>query len=269
MTDGSPPLVELHQDHPGFDDPVYRRRRDAIAALALAHHSPAPAPQIDYTAEELGVWRVVLDELEPMHARLACAEHLAAWPRVAFSRERIPQLADVSRTLQAATGFRLEPVAGLVSPRAFMERLADGVFLATQYMRHHTRPLYTPEPDVVHELVGHAALLTDPRLAAVNRAFGEATRRAGEARVEALIRAYWYGLEFGLVREKGQPKALGAGLLSSFGELGRVERDARLRPFSIAEVAATPFDPTSYQETLFVADSLDALLAELSAWLTT
>jgi len=260
-------LVELNPDHPGFRDLVYRRRRDEIAAAALAHRYPDPAPRIAYTDEEAGVWSLVLDELEALHRERACAEHLAAWPRLGFHKARVAQLADVSEVLRAATGFSLQPVAGLVTPRVFMERLADGLFLATQYMRHHSRPRYTPEPDVIHELIGHAALLTDPRYAQVNRLFGEATRRAGDARVEQLIRVYWYALEFGLVRQDGQTRAFGAGLLSSIGELGRYATDASLRRFSIEEVSRTPFDPTQYQSTLFVADSSDALLGALEAWL--
>jgi phenylalanine-4-hydroxylase len=207
--------------------------------------------------------------LSELHARLACAEHRAAFPGLGFSPARVAQLAEVSTVLRAATGFSLQPVAGLVTPRVFMERLADGLFLATQYMRHHSRPFYTPEPDVIHELVGHCALLTDPRYANVNRMFGAATRRADDARVEALIRVYWYTLEFGLVREAGELRAFGAGLLSSCGEIERFATDATLRAFSIDEVARTSFDPTQYQSQLFVADSSDALLTALEQWLAT
>ncbi len=261
-------LVELNPDHPGFRDPAYRRRRDEIAAAARSHRPPAPAPRIRYVEEEQGVWSAVLAELVPLHARLASAMHLEAWPRIGFEPGRIPQLVEVSQTLSASTGFSLQPVAGLVTPRIFMEHLADGVFLATQYMRHHSRPFYTPEPDLIHELCGHAALLTHARYAEINRLFGEATRRADEARVEALIRVYWYGLEFGLVREAGRVKAIGAGLLSSIGELGRVEaNEARLRQFEIEAIARTSFDPTQYQDTLFVAESSEALLDTLEAWL--
>ena len=260
-------LVELNPDHPGFRDPDYRRRRDQIAAAALSHRLNEPAPLIDYVDEERGVWKLALEELAPLHARLACASQLAAWPRLGFVPGRIPQLAEVSKLLGATTGFSLQPVAGLVTPRAFMEHLADGIFLATQYMRHHSRPFYTPEPDVIHELVGHAALLTEQRFARVNRLFGEATRRADETRVQALISVYWYALEFGLVREGGVPKAIGAGLLSSFGELARIEHDAELRPFDLEEISRTPFDPTQYQGTLFVADSEEAMLSSLTVFL--
>jgi len=262
-------LVALEPDHPGFRDATYRSRRDAIAAAALRHRYPDPAPTIAYTDEEVGVWSLVLARLADLHARLACVEHVTAFPRLGFVPARVAQLAEVSTVLRDTTGFSLQPVAGLVTPRVFMERLADGLFLATQYMRHHSRPFYTPEPDVIHELIGHCALLTDPRYANVNRMFGAATRRADDARVEALIRVYWYTLEFGLVRQGGELRAFGAGLLSSCGEIERFATDATLRDFSIEAIAKTPFDPTQYQAQLFVAESSDVMLSELERWLAT
>lgn len=261
-------LVQLDRDHPGFRDPEYRRRRDAIARQATAHRPGEPAPQVEYTEAEAGVWRVALEALAPLHARYACASYRATWPSLPFSKERIPQLAEMGAALAAKTGFTYAPVAGLMSPREFMEALEERVFLATQYMRHPSAPLYTPEPDVIHELVGHAPSLADPRYARLNALFGTATRKTEDpARVEQLIRTYWYCLEFGLVREGGAVKAVGAGLLSSFGELGRFEREASLQPFDLEVIGRTPFDPTQYQATLFVAESEAELLRALEAML--
>ena len=266
MAEPKPHLVALDRDHPGFRDPVYRARRNAIAQQALDSVDGAPAPVVAYTDEERGVWRHVLGALAPLHQRFATPTFLGEWPTLGFSTERVPQFDEVNRVLETRTGFRLAPVAGLVSPAEFMLALADGVFLATQYMRHHSMPLYTPEPDVIHELVGHAALLADERYARVNRRFGRATRRARPAQIDALIRVYWYSLEFGVARHGDGLQVLGAGLLSSFGELGRFEQ-ATLRPFDLDEMANTPFDPTQYQRTLFVGRSEAAMLDAVEAWL--
>lgn len=260
-------LIKLDQEHPGFRDPDYRVRRDAIARLALAHQPGQPAPWVAYNPFEQQVWAGVLAALAPLHARYAARSFRDAWPQLGFTAARIPQLAEVSLTLRQHTGFTYEPVAGLMSAREFMERLASRAFLATQYMRHPSAPLYTPEPDVIHELVGHAASLSDERYARINALFGEATKVADDATVEKLIRTYWFCLEFGLVREGGAVKAVGAGLLSSFGELGRFEREAKLLPFDLEHIARTPFDPTQYQATLFVSDSEEALLQTLGGWL--
>lgn len=260
-------LVELDRDHPGFRDPVYRARRNDIAGMAKAWEPGQPLPEIVYTSNENGVWKTALAELAPLHARYACAEFASAWPLIGFEPHHIPSFAAVNERVSIATGFRLEPVAGLASPSEFMSKLADGAFLATQYVRHHSMPLYTPEPDVLHELIGHAALLAHPTFASLNRLFGEATRRARPDEIDALIRVYWYTLEFGIVGTSGAYRVIGAGLLSSFGELGRFEREAEKRPFDIDAIAATSFDPTDYQNLLFVARDTDEVLTKLSSWL--
>lgn len=260
-------LVELDRDHPGFRDLTYRTRRDAIARLADAHQRGEPPPHVAYTAEEEQVWAAALDALAPLHARYACRGYITAWPGVGLVPARIPQLAEISDVLTRATGFGYAPVAGLVTPRDFMDRLGGRTFLATQYMRHPSTPLYTPEPDLIHELVGHAPSLCDERYARINELFGRATRVADDTSIDRLIRTYWYCMEFGVVREGDTLKAVGAGLLSSFGELGRFERDAKLVPFDLEVVGRTPFDPTQYQSTLFVAASEDALLSTLTEWL--
>jgi phenylalanine-4-hydroxylase len=250
--------------------PVFVTRptgRAAIARLAAVNERGQPPPHVDYTVEEGQVWTTALRALAPLHARYACRSYLEAWRRVGLSPERIPQLAEISEQLTRATRFRYAPVAGLVTPREFMEHLGDRTFLATQYMRHPSAPLYTPEPDLIHEIVGHAPSLCDARFARINELFGHATRVADEASIDRLIRAYWYCIEFGVVREGDALKAVGAGLLSSFGELGRFEHEAKLVPLDLGVVVRTTFDPTQYQSMLFVAPSEDALLSSLTEWL--
>lgn len=263
----NPDLVELDRDHPGFRDPTYRARRNAIARQALDYRPGDPLPRVAYTETETQVWATALQHLAPLHERRACRTFLDRWPSLGFTPDHIPEFEQVNRRL-AATRFRLVPVAGLVSPRVFLSHLADGEFLATQYIRHHSTPLYTPEPDVIHELVGHAALLADPVVADLNRLFGDVTRVTdSDAGIAALIRVYWYGLEFGVVDSADGHRVVGAGLLSSYGELGRLETEPELSRFDIDVVAATPFDPTNYQGTLFVGDSEVGLYDKIRGWL--
>lgn len=266
---GSDDLVVLDPDHPGFRDAVYRERRNTIARLALEYQEDEPVPEIAYTEEEHAVWRTVWEHLGPLHDSLACAAYRDCSEIVRLDRTRIPQLGEVNAMLRAGagTGFRMLPVAGLVSARTFLTYLGRGIFLATQYIRHSSRPLYTPEPDVVHELIGHAASFADPALAALNRLFGRVASRSNEAIVERIGRVYWFTLEFGAVRENGKVKAYGAGLLSSAGELQRLEEGCELEPFSVEAVANTPYDPTDYQPRYFVAESFEGMVEEVTAWL--
>lgn len=242
----------------------YRQRRNAIARAAVEYRG-GPVPDVEYTDEEQAVWRLVRERLLPLHRALAARLLVEASERVALRADRIPQLGEVNAALARATGFTMVPVAGLVAARDFLRRLGDGVFLSTQYIRHSSAPFYTPEPDVVHELVGHAASLTCPRVAAASRALGLAAQGADEEGVRALERVYWYSLEFGAAREDGRVKAFGAGLLSSVGEIQRLA-SAEQRPWDLEVMAATPYDPTDYQPRYFVAPSPERLLDDLLTW---
>ena len=203
-------LVKLDPDHPGFRDQEYRARRNSIAEIAMSYRSGSPIPTAPYTELEHGVWKTIWQALGPAHREHACAEYLECVELLDFGTDRIPQLDEVSRKVEAISGFRLEPVAGLVEPRVFLESLARGVFLSTQYIRHHSTPLYTPEPDVAHEIIGHAITLASTRFAELNRLFGEAVRRTHDTgELDRLARVYWFTIEFGVLREDGKVKAYG------------------------------------------------------------
>jgi len=260
-------IVQLDPDHPGFRDPAYRRRRNQIAQIATKYHPGDPIPDAPYTDEEHQVWAVIWKALGPAHQQHACREYLEALHRLEFSPDRIPQLRQVNEKVQAISGFRLEPVAGLVQPRVFLENLADGVFLCTQYIRHYSTPLYTPEPDVVHEIVGHGVTLACPRLAELNRLFGEAVKRTkSPEQLERLSRVYWFTIEFGVLRENGSLKAYGTGLLSSAGELEEMHQ-ADLRPLDVETISHQAYDPTHFQPVLFGADSFDEMDQNLRTFL--
>lgn len=260
-------LVQLDPDHPGFRDQQYRARRNAIAEIAMTYKPGSAIPAAPYTEQEHDVWKQIWHALGPAHREHACAEYLGCLDRLAFDADRIPQLDEVSQKVEAISGFRLEPVAGLVEPRIFLESLARGVFLSTQYIRHHSAPLYTPEPDVAHEIIGHAVTLASTRFAELNRLFGESVKRTEEkSELDRLARVYWFTIEFGVLRENGQIKAYGTGLLSSAGELSEMHK-ARLRPLDINTAADHVYDPTHYQAELFCADSFDEMYETLKEFL--
>ena len=260
-------IVQLSPDHPGFRDQAYRARRNRIAELAFSYRRGEPIPEAPYTAEEHQVWRAVWEVLEPAHEAHACAEYLTCVRQLSLARERIPQLSEVNEKVEAISGFRLEPVAGLVEPRVFLESLASGTFLCTQYIRHHSTPLYTPEPDVVHEIVGHAVTLASKRFAELNRLFGRAVKRTSSLEaLNRLSRVYWFTIEFGVLRENGSLKAYGTGLLSSAGEL-QAMHDAELRVLDLEAASRHEYDPTHFQPILFCADSFESMYDSLREFL--
>lgn len=254
--------VALRADHPGFHDADYRARRALVDRLARRHRHGRRHPTVCYSAAEHGVWRDVHARLAPLARAHACGEYqraLADLERHCGYRQGIPQGRDVSAFLAVRTGFRLRPVAGLLRPRDFLAGLAFRVFFATQYIRHGSKPLYTPEPDVCHELIGHAPMFADPAFADLSQEIGLASLGASDADIERLARCYWYSVEFGLLRESGARKAYGAGLLSSFGELEHACREdspATFAPWQPQVAAERPYPITQYQPHYFVAECL-------------
>ncbi len=194
--------VELARSHPGFADPVYRARRNAIAGHAVGYTAGEPIPHAEYTDEEHEVWTLVTRELAAKHRKYAIKEFLDAAEELGLPKDRIPQLEEVSELLKPLTGFRYLPAAGLVPLREFYGVLADSYFHSTQYIRHHSVPFYTPEPDVIHEVIGHGNTLASDRFAALYRLAGEAARRVetNEA-LEFVSKVFWFTLEFGVMRE--------------------------------------------------------------------
>ena len=261
--------VHLDEDHPGFADPDYRARRNQIAALAMDWDASRPIPHAEYTEEEQEVWRTVCRELAVKHERLACAEYREAMTRLDLPKDRVPQLDEVGEHLQPLTGFVYHPAPGLVPFEEFYGSLADGVFHSTQYLRHHAQPLYTPEPDLIHEVIGHGGMLASPRFAELNRKAGRAARRVSTDKArDFFAHIFWFTIEFGVLYEEGELRAYGAGLLSSYGEIEEF-RSAEIRPLDIAEMGVRDYDITRYQPILYAAESLDQLMEVVGGFFDT
>src|SRR3954451_19463250 len=251
--------VELAGDHPGACDPVYRDRRNHIAAEAVAWRPGEPTPRIEYTEAEHEVWRIVSRELAPKHERYACRDFREAAAGLAPPIDHILKIDEVSAGVEPLTGWSYHPAAGLVPLREFYGSLGDGIFHSTQYVRHGAMPLYTPEPDLIHEVIGHGNLLASPRFAAIKRAAGLAAQRVEtDAALQFLADVFWFTIEFGVLREDGEVRAYGAGILSSYGEIEEF-RGAELRPLDLLEMGTLEYDITKYQPVLFCADGLGEL----------
>ncbi|QCX27581.1 phenylalanine 4-monooxygenase [Nocardioides jishulii] len=247
--------VQLGANHPGLNDPEYRARRDHLATLASRWRPGEPCPTADYTDEEHDVWRTVSDVLMESHRTYACSEYLEGKEILGLPTDHIPQLNEVSQTLAPLTGFGYQPAAGLVPLRAFYGALADRHFWSTQYVRHHSVPLYTPEPDVIHEVIGHGNTLAHPRFTTLYELAGAAARRVEtDDALQFVSRVFWFTLEFGVVWQRGDLRAYGAGILSSPGEIQEF-RDVTIRPLDLVSMGTANYDITAYQDVLYAAES--------------
>jgi len=249
-------IEELHLDHPGASDQEYRTRRDYIASLSKKFRETGVITDVEYNEKEQGIWRHVAARLEELHQKHASPFYLRAKRDLGISNDRIPQLSEMNRKLKESTNFRLAPIEGLVDTRAFLSWLSWRTMLSTQYIRHHSRPEYTPEPDIVHEAIGHIPMFTNPNFADYSQFIGHGARIATDEQIEELGRLYWFTVEFGLVEHEGDIKAYGAGLLSSFGELEHAFSDkVERRPFDLERVINTSYDYSDMQPILYVIPS--------------
>lgn len=257
--------VLLPPRHPGFGDASYLARRREISRLVA--ESEGRAVDLRHTPEEARVFRLVLDRLGPLHDELACAPFRRGVRDLEFEDREIAPFPEIDAALRARTGFGVVLTDGLLDPRAFLAHLGANRQPCTAYLRHGSRPEYTPEPDLVHEAIGHMPMLTDETAARLNRLIGERATSANDRQLEALLRIYWFTLEFGLVEERNGLRAYGAGLLSSFGELPHAFSNAVVRrPFSVEAAVAQSYRHDALQDVLFVARSLRAVEDDVAAY---
>jgi phenylalanine-4-hydroxylase len=195
-----------------------------------------------------------------LQAKRASEFYLEAKSKLGITTQRIPQLSEMNRRLKKLSNWRLAPIEGLVETRGFLSWLSYRTMLCTQYIRHTSRPEYTPEPDIVHEAIGHIPNFTNRDFADFSQFIGHGARIATDEQLEELGRLYWFTVEYGLIEENGETKAFGAGLLSSFGELEHAFTDnVERRPFDLKRVIKTDYSYSDMQPILYVIPSYEFL----------
>jgi phenylalanine-4-hydroxylase len=256
----------VQTDYPGAHDEDYRNRLDAM--IEKSRKAWPEIPHYEYTDEEHETWRLVSEILVRLQNRYSSKAFLEGRDKFGLPEEHIPQLDDVSAQLEAETGFMLAPVGGLLDKAEFLPMLAQKVMRSTCYMRHPSYPFFTPEPDIIHELRGHASMFMHEPFVELSVNIGNAAEAAVEAGNEELLETiglfYWYTVEYGLIREDGEIKIFGAGNNGGIQDLLRsVDPTVEKRPFNLDEVRKLTIDYDAPQRVFYVAESYEQV-AELA-----
>jgi len=250
MTD----ITKLQLLHPSASDQNYRKRRQEIAKLSRTGQNPI------YSSAENQIWAFCFEKLSQLQDKYAWSQLLKNKGYLNLDPHSIPTFDTINKSLLNLSGFRFEPVAGLVSGKKFLSKLGDKIMLSTQYIRHGSNPFYTPEPDIIHEILGHAVSFANPKLAEINLIFGKIAQKASSSNLKKLGKLYWFTIEFGLIKDGNDVKAYGAGLLSSIEEMsGALEDSTKHKMFDIQQIFDTNYDFYNIQNEYFVLPSLDIL----------
>jgi phenylalanine-4-hydroxylase len=218
-------------------------------------------PEVDYNNDENYTWTYMWDNLKPLYKQYACKEYNDNFELLhqagVLTREKVPQLSKISKFLKEKTGFIYRPVAGMLSQREFLNGLAYKVFHSTQYIRHRQDPLYTPEPDIIHEVMGHSIMFADEDFADFTQAIGIASLGASDEDLKRLGNIYWFTIEFGITREKGERKLFGAGILGSPTEIKwAASNKPNFYEFDFDKIAEFSFSTTELQTNYFIVPSV-------------
>ena len=219
-----------------------------------------------YTAEDHDVWRVLYERRMSTLRETGSHVFLEGMQRIGLSPRRVPDLGEVNRLLGASTGWAAVGVRGFIPAAEFFGSLARRRFPTTLAVRPRAQLDYLPEPDIFHDVFGHVPLHSHPVFADFLQRFGALAAAARtEQETTEMARLVWFTVEFGLIRERGDVRIYGSGLISSHGDaanaLGaRCER----RAFDLDAVLSQPFEIDHFQDVLYVIDSFDQLFEAVS-----
>jgi phenylalanine-4-hydroxylase len=219
-----------------------------------------------YTAEDHQVWKILFERQIKNLPPVATSEYMLGIDRVGFVADRIPNFEEVNLKLKPLTGWQLHVVPGLIPNREFFQLMSNRNFCATTWLRTMEQLDYLQEPDMFHDVFGHVPLLTNPPLCNFLADLSRIALRfvENEHVIELISRIYWFTVEFGLIREEGQLKIYGAGILSSVGETKYALGDIPKRlPYDVRQILDTPYIKEKFQEKYFVVDSYDQLYASV------
>ena len=210
-----------------------------------------------YTQEDHEVWEILYSKRMGQLESTASDVFLRGADIIGLSPRQIPDLAEVNRRLSARTGWNAVPVGGFLPAKEFFESLSRRRFPTTVTIRSKEGIDYVPEPDIFHDVFGHVPLHSDPMFADFLQRFGPLATRED---TQKMARLFWFTVEFGLIRERGETRIYGSGLISSASDAANaLGPQCDRRPFSLAAVMEQEFRIDELQNVLFVLESFDQL----------
>ncbi len=227
-----------------------------------------PTQQIysNYTQQDFKVWKTLFNRQLELLNPIVSVEYLNALKLVNFRSDKIPDFEEVNAILKTTTSWSLEVVPNISEQKEFFEFLSQKKFTATCWLRTMKQLDYLEEPDMFHDVFGHVPLLCNQSYVNFFKGISDiALKNIDNANaIKLLGRLYWFTIEFGLIKEEGQLKIYGAGIISSKGETEHcLSQKAKQLPFDIQTIFETDYRTDVFQEIYFVIDSFEQLYNSL------
>ena len=225
-----------------------------------------------YTKENQETWTALYDQQMDFLESRASNVYLTGARAINLVREYIPHLEgpqSVNTFLKELTGWQSRAVPGYLPAKAFFACLAERSFPTTITIRPKEQIDYLPEPDIFHDIFGHVPLHADPVFADFLQSYGQAALMTNDPiKMTELSRLFWFTVEFGLIREQGELKLYGSGLISSPGESKHAleHSDVDRRPFDLERICNTDFEIDHYQPILYVLESFEELRDAMNSY---
>lgn len=227
----------------------------------------------DYTQEQHTTWNFLYDRQKAHLQGKSSRLYLDTLEEMSetLTRTSIPMVGDMALQLKKATGWSIEIVPGLISPSEFFILLSKKQFCTSTWVRRKDQVDYIEEPDMFHDTFGHIPPLMNADFASFMHRFGEVglaiANDGRDFQVTQLQRLYWFFVEFGFIREDGEAKLFGAGIMSSYGETSHAwELRNKLKVFNLEEVMSTPFRADVIQNKYYILESIPNLERDLNNW---
>ncbi|MBI5294996.1 MAG: hypothetical protein HY869_05935 [Chloroflexi bacterium] len=224
---------------------------------------------VEFTEEQHDIWRTLVARQAPKVKQYACKEYLAGSELMKLPAERVPSVQWLNERITPRTGWRTVRTKVRYSDAVqWYKHFARREFLITDYVRSREELEFTPEPDMFHDVYGHLPYFTLPEYVEIQEMFAPAFHKAKtDEERENIKRLAWFSTEFGLIREEGELKVFGTGLISSSAEMEHVlAGNTPLLDFKVETIVNYDKAIWSFNKQLFVFDSLAALKQELARY---
>jgi phenylalanine-4-hydroxylase len=231
----------------------------ATKSLSLAEPYLISQEYEKYTPEQHEVWGELVRRRLPQVHQHACREYLDGYDAIGLTEEHLPDFERVTERLRPRTGWSIKAVNGFLPGNAFFEMLEARMVPTTTWLRSRDSLDYIAEPDIFHDMLGHAPMHAHPVFADFLQHWGAISAHANDREIEERLgRFFWFTVEFGLIRQDGGIKVYGSGVISSHAECSNViARGCEIKDFDLDEVMDTPFKIDELQKVLFAIESFD------------